>query len=318
MATQELTYLRRSLTLVAAVLLASCGPQTPATDGGTGGGGGGGAGGGGGGGGGQDAGTYKPAFVQLSSRDERGLPGFPRGRGGFAGAGFYERDSLALQANGWTCVTGQHGPCSAQVCSRDGGQVGSDPRLELSAGVITVTGTRPSVVLTPVDGGTPLYAFYNSGSDALFDGGEQLTVTAAGGIVPAFTASFVAPQLISYLPAGGADGGAVETIVRGSPLTLRWVAVPAGVLRVQLHTDDAPAFGLPTATEDILCRFNATSGLDVVPGPATNALRQGTGRMTLASENGIETIAGGWRVNVSGTHSAIGPNESPSQIIRVQ
>ena len=106
------------------------------------------------------------------------------------------------------------GPC--KVMTYDFGALGPLP----NAGDVTFTVTgrsTPIVLRAPTDGG--FYAPYSGVGEHVFNGGETVVVTAAGGSIPAFSANLIAPTRPTVLSTGVPDGGLVD---RNQHLTVTW------------------------------------------------------------------------------------------------
>ncbi len=148
----------------------------------------------------------------------------------------------------------------------------------LSAGVITIGGTVPGgFTLTPSDSGFYV-ATPDTASDDLFTAGAALTVSAAGGDVPAFSASIKGVSDLTLT----AGTGLVE-LVDGTPYTLKWNPADVGgaaievVLQLGWHGNPptsiivchaADADGQLVITPKVIAEFSYFSGMGLFQVPS--------------------------------------------------
>jgi hypothetical protein len=105
-----------------------------------------------------------------------------------------------------------------------------------------------------------------------FLGGDFLTVTAEGGVVPAFGASLVTPSHVTLIePAPPNDGGMDYVLTTSSDLAVSWNGGEADatvhVVVTALQNSQAPN----TYVAD--CAFDGLAGKGVVPGAALSLLK---------------------------------------------
>jgi hypothetical protein len=163
--------------------------------------------------------------------------------------------------------TSTAGACTISIFSSIGG--GGDS-TGVGAGAITISGGRVPVMLTPSSAsGAVSYASY-SDPQPLWTGGETLMVAAAGDLVPAFTASAIAPGAVTIT--APAPSATTMMLSRTSDLAVAWTGGGAGPVRVEL---DFPLPMLGVADERIDCAFDEGAGSGSVPSTALATLPSG-------------------------------------------
>jgi len=203
--------------------------------GGNGGGAGGGSAGGTGGGTGGGAGGGAPA----NSGSILLMQACTAGCFGFVSAQF------PLRPAGCTSTT--QGSCTLTDCPTGSGT----PRFG-SAGAITVTGTV-------VDGGITLNDFGDGGypsivSGRLWTGGETLTVSGAGGTVPAFSGkTVVAPSDVAFTQPA-CPAGSCGPLSKGTPLTIAWTGGAGASAYVLISQTNLTGLG----TRSLACTFTSS------------------------------------------------------------
>ncbi|MBK7863608.1 MAG: hypothetical protein IPJ65_34380 [Archangiaceae bacterium] len=195
------------------------------------------------------------------------------------------------------CTPLDAGPCQMVVCSLANGPVRA--HLE-NAGAVSITGTTLGTIrlnyLNP-DAGYPGF----SSTRDLFDGGETLSMGAAGADVPAFAPrSVIAPGPIA-LTAPGCDGGC-GTFSRTAALTVSW----AGDAGVAVLFSSASSTTVTTAE----CHFTQSPGevpLEVMK--LFGATADGfTNSVSISPESRTTFVNAGWNLSVR----AWGPGVSGS------
>jgi len=262
----------RALGYAAALLLgalgAGCGDDTSDTSSsgpGSGGGGTGGAGAGGesagaGGGGGSSKEYAGYGYVTASSYAYTQPTSYA---GYVASAGF----SMGVgSSQGYECVLEAVEGCTVTECDYTGGGGGGGLTL-LDAGVVTITGGAQTVTLSA--DASKLYGSVTSGVTPLFDGGETLSVSAAGSAdLPAWSGTVVAPAPADFT-APSFDGNL--TIQRSSTLSVAWTGGGAGQVRFFVATAET-ASGQTTRTVSVSCEAPASAGAMSVPAAALGRL----------------------------------------------
>lgn len=148
------------------------------------------------------------------------------------------------------------GPILGPVLREAGGCVLQDWDPDLrwySAGAITVAGADAPITLTP-DGPAPEARY--SGASATWAPGATLTVTAAGGDVPAFSGQVVAPAALDAFIAP-------SSLSRSQPATIDWTAGDGDAVWIWIYT-----VGATTATEHVLRCTVPDTGSATVPAEA--------------------------------------------------
>jgi hypothetical protein len=137
---------------------------------------------------------------------------------------------------------------------------------------------------------------YNSLSDsthALWQGGETLTVSAAGADVPAFSATVIGPANSTVtMPADPSP--AMLTVDRSMDLTLAWTG-GSQTLKVDVVTVGAT----------IECRFSASAGTGTISKSLLGMLSAGAGNLLASGEDQKQVNAGDYVVTVSADNQAL-------------
>jgi hypothetical protein len=162
-----------------------------------------------------------------------------------------------------------------------------------SAGIVTITGGKQIVTLTPDATGT--YGLVNDMTKALGDGGETITISAAGATVPAFSAMGVAPVGGDISSPPPPAQGQPLLIDRTQDLVFTWTKGGAGDITV--------AFG-PFAPSNVGvgCTFASGAGTGTIPKAVLAALPAGQGGFfELGAGSSQYLNAGDWSVSVGVT-----------------
>jgi len=225
------------------------------------------------------------------------------------GSNFYSANAafLALGTGGsGGCTPHTDGPCAIDVCS-GGTSADAGAPVYQSAGAITITGglaPNGSITLTPNANGTYKPAY---GSAKLWNGGEMLTVTAVGAMVPMFTQQVTAPGFVTVTaPAFPAQGGTMM-INRSQALQLTWTGTSSsGQVTFGIGWNDTQPGGTSGA---LSCSFAPSSGSGTIPKtslaylPATTAAN-----VSVAVQNLQSFTAGNWNLAVNALTTANTPN----------
>jgi hypothetical protein len=194
-----------------------------------------------------------------------------QGAGGQFIAAFYE--TTALPQSACTTTASDAGSCLVTTCPSQGATDAGAVSL-VSAGTLTVTGGAfgdAGVKLGTNNLGSYLY----NTTGPMFAPGDTLTVSAAGGTVPAFPAqALVAPGTITLtapLPSDAGDAGAI-VIPTAQPLDVTWTGGQTGA-RVNVTLS---AFFTSGASASTFCSWDATTGQGTVPASALAPLASGT------------------------------------------
>lgn len=185
---------------------------------------------------------------------------------------------------GSNCTLTTDGRCIIQACKPDGG--GSTHRFQ-SAGTIAITGgSVPATLSWSVDAGY-YQGFFNGG---YFFTGSQLTITAAGDSVSAFSASVMPPSpMVVALPP--VSSGAKRQVNRTQPLSVTWTGASAGSVVISLQTN------LPY-TAYVICTVPASDGNATIVPSVLAHLTPGEGFLMVSQQSTTEVQAGDWPISV--------------------
>ena len=214
----------------------------------------------------------------------------------------FNRDISSLE----TCAV-EHlsSACDLVTCPQSEGNLdgGSSPTAELaSAGIITVSGGHQAVTLVP-EGGA--YSAYFA-PQQLWDGGETLTVQAAGAEVPGFEVTLVAPAqptmtaptlAPAILPTVAPDGSVTSfggsTIVRSQDLVFQWTGgTPSTSLQILVGEG---------GTSSLQCVFDAGAGMGVIPAAVLGHLSSGPGGLSTLVVSTAVASGADWSTTVIAT-----------------
>lgn len=202
-----------------------------------------------------------------------------------ASAGF---DS-AFGASTGNCTTTTDGACTISACTSGGSDAGSGA-VPASAGVIQITGGNNPVQLVPSG---PTYTAVTA-QTALWGGGEQLDVSAAGAEVPAFDLKVIAPGYVTVTtPVWPAAGGKVP-ITRSQAFALAWSGGGAGNVVVAI-TGTAGS-----QSTSLSCSFSASGGAGSVPASALAMLPASptSASISISASNVTDAVVSGWSLRV--------------------
>lgn len=178
------------------------------------------------------------------------------------------------------CSSTTFGECVLETCS----PAGATPKPAPEAGPITLGGGAKTLKLTPATDGTyPAYA----GSELLWNGGETLMVSAAGGAaVPAFSISLPAPSKLSVTDPMPNLG--VVTGQKGKDLTVRWSGGASTPTVVRVSTT--------ASGKEYTLRCSFTGGSGTVPSAGLSALPGGSLTLAVDARSDAMVTAGKWTV----------------------
>ena len=197
-------------------------------------------------------------------------------------------------SNGKGCKLEVAGACTTIVCDfTNGGDVAPPPGAFQSAGAITITGTTPPFALD-FDGGMMQYLVTPKvpNDKLLFAGGDLITVTAAGGDVPAFSGSVVAPTPLTVTsPTLG--GVTVDTT---KDLVFTWTGSSVGKASFYVSTTTTTG-GTVTSSSWAGCAFDASASTGTIPKAALAKLEKTSGTKTTGNIGGglgnqVDVVAG--------------------------
>jgi len=199
-----------------------------------------------------------------------GTSGSGSGSGGTGGTGGTKAGLIVVQASPrltvagavfaavpvTDCTTTQVGPCSVQRCANPGDVQGP----LASAGRITISDGHMNLTMDPDDDLSYGYAPPATGG-AAFAAGATLSVSAAGGDVPAFSgkAAVLPRSLVAK-----ADYSAIDVSV---DLVVAWTGGgPAGSVVFFAETDDPATIG------ELNCSFDPAAATGTIPAAALQLL----------------------------------------------
>lgn len=231
--------------------------------------------------------TANDGFITLQSYTDHNVPTKADAGG---------RVDIAFSTGHTSCRSlGSSGPCEELDCSA-AVTAGSH-----SAGTITVTGATVPVSIPPGTNG--VYPGYQA-TQALFNGGETLTVAASGAEVPAFMKSVTAPGKATITsPAKPASGSPYLMVNRAAGFSLTWTGGGSGKLMVSL-------FGGTNQTTRVTCKFDASAGTGMIPAAALMTLPAGNGGFAMAAITETSVTSGDWGVTLEGYYNAVWPDDS--------
>jgi hypothetical protein len=216
-----------------------------------------------------------------------------------AQARFY-RQSVAVAGPG--CQITTMGSCSVTDCRAlteppEPVPPVPDPLPAPTAGTITVRSTGTFTADLSPDG---TGAYGTSGATGSLVGEESVTVTAAGGDVPAFTHTMTYPLLLLLTQPAFDDVQTEYAVSRADDLVLAWDrGTPSRQLQIQ--TGDS------TAT--LGCSFPSADGTGTIPSELLSILDQGAELILL----GVQTervTAGDYEVSVTSAGSVMTPDRT--------
>jgi len=164
----------------------------------------------------------------------------------------------------------------------------------VSAGAIMVKTSAATLMLDP--GGDNSYPTQAT-QTALYTMGETITVSGAGGVVPAFSGTLTAPgkpTLTSPLPQQGK-----VLVDRSRAFAFTWTGGGSGDVWITMSAN---------GTRSISCRFAASSGSGSIPSDVLGALPAGMGSFGLSGLATTTKDAGDWEVTLQAFYSAVYPD----------
>jgi len=234
-------------------------------------------------GGGGDAGTIaRQGQITLQSQSDT-----------YAGAVYQEGFVAAAFDVVWTapgpsgCTRQSFGDCTVTLC--DSTRKPQSGATEVSAGVVSVGGGLQPAQLTDSPPGN--YSTLSFSDGAFFRGGELLTASATGAVVPPFTLSVQDPSAVT-VTSTTAPQGQMWHIPRSAPLTLDWIGATAGSVVVVLT-----ATNNLDQSNTVRCSFSGQDSSGQIPMEALSLMPSAPGTIEVESFDTAETtLTGGWHI----------------------
>ena len=198
---------------------------------------------------------------------------------------------------GNNCDISSEGACTVYKC--DTSAPGTSIEY-VAAGTITITGGKAPLTLA-FDAGTGIYSTY--ATDLLWSDGATLTVSASGGVVPAFSATVTGvAQVVLVKPALPAAGVKLPVSTNG-PMAFQWSGSSVGTITAMMSQSTTA----PSVT--VRCVFDASAGAGSAPAAAMNAFPAGaSGTLTVLGSETKDAAVPDWTVNVSTNMVAAKPD----------
>ena len=190
-----------------------------------------------------------------------------------------------------TCTEREEGSCRVTVCHDGDGDSDPPPDTRPHAGTVSVNGGSERVTLMPNE--TGIYPIVTNSETSLFDGGETLTIAAAGASAPAFSVDLTAPHAIELtapeLPAAPSPWG----VDRTSDIELEWDGGQGQV--------EAVFF---SASGHVSCVYDAEDRAATIPAAAIGSL-EGSGTFSVSViDRGTLELAG-WQLTITATSPGV-------------
>ena len=177
------------------------------------------------------------------------------------------------------CTTREQGVCRVERCI--------DPSLVANAGELAVSVGGVRRVAEQIEPGV----YVQRWQGVLWQPGDSVHVTAAGGDAPAIDVTMTAPAPITLLEPG-LDGG-TGVVSRSRDLRLRW---SGGTGTAAIGFTDGKR--LPEIVR-VKCSFDAKLGEGVVPAAVLSELTPGTTPIYVFTEDNRTWFSQGWRLAVA-------------------
>ena len=198
------------------------------------------------------------------------------------------------------CTDANDGACSSADCSLDATYDGTTSfDRSASAGTLTFGGgalADGSVTMPFADGHYAFATFPSPG--APWKANDPITVTAAGGTVPAFTASVIAPAPAAVLTTPNLSRSTAVTADRATSLAIAWTGATAGPVVWILQS--ATTARIVSTT----CTFDGASGAAEVPATVLARFPAGTATAIFAPINTQKITSGSYKIGLSVQGSA--------------
>jgi hypothetical protein len=190
------------------------------------------------------------------------------------------------------CTSTTYGACALYAC--DATATSSD----VDAGTITAQSTEAAFAhaIVPLDGQYETY----SDTTSAFLGEEAISISATGGVVPAFDANMTYPLLLLLTAPTLAEGSSVASVPRGQDLTLTWDRGTTGVVFQAQSSATTPS---------LICDSDSEVGSMVLPSAALSSLPIGA-VLNLYTIGNVPVSAGDYDINVVAAGAVVHPDKS--------
>jgi hypothetical protein len=222
-------------------------------------------------------------FGSLSAWSNRYTAGGMTQESGGLSASFFDSTGLPTPAD--PCTYAKSGQCTLTRCHYT--QPGSPSPPARSAGTVSVTGGVMPLSISPAADETYKTALVQQ---ALWNGGEYVTLAGSGGDVPAFSLVLAAPNAVAVSsPALPATGSGL-TLDRSHDLQLQWSGQSAGELQFVAATTNNVDLA------QVACSFAVTLGAGSVPSQLLGALAPGPGTIGAQVVTRGSAQSGDWSI----------------------
>jgi len=195
------------------------------------------------------------------------------------------------------CTTQTFGPCTLYTCEDSTDPPDPMPPAPPTAGTITIVGDPAGFSATLEPDSTGVYP--NLPAMGSLSGDETVTVTAAGGEVPAFTHTVSFPLVLLLTSPALATGESTVTASRSDDLVLAWDRGIDG-LDFVVQALNATSF---------VCSAASTAGTMTIPALALSALPANTGLLLMGS-GPDQVMAGDYAVTVVHVNGVMTPDRT--------
>jgi hypothetical protein len=210
--------------------------------------------------------------------------------------GFFNGNTGGSGAGGG-CAVQTFGACMVEDCSSLGG---SGPP-EVSAGTISVHSGSLSIIATPesdesYDQMGPLVQPWSA------DGGEDVEISATGGVAPAFDLHLGSPGVVEVSAPVFPAAGVPMAVSTSDDLQVSWTGGAAGasvIVNLGENVGSGLTFGI--------CTFSPEAGQGVVPAGALAPFKGMSGSIAVSTTTGSTTTVEGWQVILGAFSSGLDP-----------
>lgn len=218
----------------------------------------------------------------------------------YAGTIFSASFNEAQSTDGTQCATRAAGPCQIRECTINADAGATNPAR--SAGTVSFMGAGESLSLQPSADGT--YAG-DAPRNEIFPAGTEVTVSAGGDAVPAFTTTVRVPARVE-ITAPMLSLATTTNISRAMPLATSWTGGTSGKVLVFLASASA------SRSATVSCTYDATAGSATIAADVLSALPVGSGSIAIGGVEQREVTAGGYTVTVSASGVALIGGAAPA------